>query len=53
MDALTFRTPYLLKGFNNKKDPIYEICYEDMLKELDMTYDEFVDLCILCGCDYT
>ena len=23
-----------------------------MLKELDMTYDEFVDLCILCGCDY-
>lgn len=24
-----------------------------MLKELDLNYDEFVDLCILCGCDYT
>jgi len=23
-----------------------------MLKELEMTYDEFIDLCILCGCDY-
>jgi len=24
-----------------------------MLKGLELTYDEFVDLCILCGCDYT
>ncbi len=24
-----------------------------MLKELNFNYDEFVDLCILCGCDYT
>lgn len=39
MDALTFRTPILLRGFNTKKEPIYEINYEDMLKELDLTYE--------------
>lgn len=53
MDALTFRTPILLRGFNTKKEPIYEICYDDMLKELELKYEQFVDLCILCGCDYT
>ncbi|CAD8155158.1 unnamed protein product [Paramecium octaurelia] len=53
MDALTFRTPVLLRGFNTKKEPIYEIIYDDMMKELDITYEQFVDLCILCGCDYT
>ena len=24
-----------------------------MLSELKMTKEEFIDLCILCGCDYT
>jgi flap endonuclease-1 len=38
MDALTFQTPILLRGFNTKKEPIYEISYEDMLKELELTY---------------
>jgi flap endonuclease-1 len=47
MDALTFQTPILLRGFNTKKEPIYEISYEDMLKELELTYPQFVDLCIL------
>lgn len=47
MDALTFQTPILLKGFNTKKEAIYEINYDDMLKELDLTYPQFVDLCIL------
>jgi len=28
MDALTFRTPILLRGFNTKKEPIYEIVYD-------------------------
>jgi len=53
MDALTFGTNFLLRGFNSKKEPINEICFEEALKGLELTYDEFVDLCILCGCDYT
>ncbi len=53
MDALTFGTAVLLRGFNNKKEPILEVNSEEMLKELELSYDEFVDLCILCGCDYS
>jgi flap endonuclease-1 len=53
MDALTFRTPVLLRGFNSKKEPITEINYDKMLEGLELNYEEFVDLCILCGCDYT
>ena len=56
MDALTFRTPKLLRKltFSQGKDkqPIIEIDTEAVLKGLDLTYDQFVDLCILCGCDY-
>ncbi|EGR32852.1 hypothetical protein IMG5_068750 [Ichthyophthirius multifiliis] len=52
MDALTFGTPTLLRGLNSKKEPIIEIDYNLMLQELELTQEQFVDLCILCGCDY-
>jgi flap endonuclease-1 len=53
MDCLTFGTPQLLRGFNSKDDPVIEIKLEVVLKELDVTMDQFIDICILCGCDYT
>jgi flap endonuclease-1 len=53
MDALTFGTNYLMRGFNSKKEPIVQICHAEMLEGFDLTQKEFVDLCILCGCDYT
>lgn len=55
MDALTFRTPKLLRKmtFSGTKQPILEIDCELMLTGLGLTYPEFIDLCILCGCDYT
>jgi flap endonuclease-1 len=53
MDALTFGTPILIRGFNNKKEPLSEIHLDVVLKEFGMTMDQFIDLCILCGCDYT
>lgn len=53
MDALTFQTPLLLRGFNSKKEPIVQISYDKMITELGLnSHLEFVDLCILCGCDY-
>lgn len=55
MDALTFRTPKLIRKLTFAaalKQPILEIDYPKMLAGLGLTYDEFVDLCILCGCDY-
>lgn len=53
MDALTFGTANLLRGFNSKKEPITEINYEKMLEGLEMSESEFIDMCILCGCDYS
>lgn len=56
MDALTFRTPKLLRRFTfsqgKDKQNILEIDFAIMLEGLGLTYDEFVDLCIMCGCDY-
>jgi len=61
MDALTFATPKLLKRFTfstgaktktGEKVTILEIDFKLMLSGLGLTYDQFVDLCILCGCDY-
>ena len=51
MDHLPFGTPYLLRNFSNKKD-IKEICLSKVLKELDLSHEEFIDICILMGTDY-
>jgi flap endonuclease-1 len=53
MDALTFGTNYLLRGFNGKKEPICQIDLALVLEGFAMTQAEFIDLCIMCGCDYT
>jgi len=53
MDSLTFGTNILLRGFNNKKEPITQIDLSEVLKGFGMNMDEFIDLCIMCGCDYT
>lgn len=53
MDALTFGTPILLRGLGSKKDPIRMITLKMVLEGFEMDMEEFIDLCILCGCDYT
>ncbi len=55
MDALTFGTPILVRHLNvseSRKLPILEIDLEKVLAGMELTHDQFVDLCILCGCDY-
>ncbi|DBA02864.1 TPA: hypothetical protein N0F65_005891 [Lagenidium giganteum] len=55
MDALTFATPVLYRRLTiaaAKKLPVLEIKLERALEELGLTREEFVDLCILLGCDY-
>ena len=51
MDLLTFGTKKLLKNFM-KKD-MYEIDLNTILSNSKFTMDQFIDLCILLGCDYT
>ena len=50
-DALTFGTTLLLKSAR-KLEKVIEIDLYLVLKELKFTMDEFIDFCILCGCDY-
>lgn len=52
MDALTFGAKLLIRDLNTKKEPVTEINHEMLLKGLGLTEDEFIDMCILCGCDY-
>jgi len=55
MDALTFGTSILLRHMTfseAKKVPIKEIHMDKVLSELNLSHTEFVDLCILLGCDY-
>lgn len=55
MDALTFGATILLRHMTfseARKMPVQEIHYEKVLKGLELEPDEFIDLCILMGCDY-
>ena len=50
------RTPKLLRRMTfaaSNKQPILEVDYQKVLAGLQLTHAQFVDLCILCGCDYT
>eukprot|EP00764_Aduncisulcus_paluster_P013252 gnl/Carplike_NY0171/6606_a9069_156.p1 GENE.gnl/Carplike_NY0171/6606_a9069_156~~gnl/Carplike_NY0171/6606_a9069_156.p1 ORF type:complete len:238 (-),score=66.53 gnl/Carplike_NY0171/6606_a9069_156:33-698(-) len=55
MDALTFGAPrvlrYLLSAEKKKLD-VHEYHHDEVIKGLGLTHDQFVDLCILSGCDY-
>lgn len=55
MDALTFGANILLRHMTfseARKMPVQEIHYDKVLKGLELERDEFIDLCILMGCDY-
>ncbi|KHJ44940.1 XPG protein [Trichuris suis] len=55
MDTLTFGSDIVLRhvSFSEaKKMPIKEIHLSAVLQGLEFTHEEFVDLCILLGCDY-
>lgn len=55
MDTLCFDSPILLRHLTfseQRKEPIQEIFLDKVLAGLDMDRKQFVDLCILLGCDY-
>jgi flap endonuclease-1 len=55
MDSLTFGTSILVRHLTfseQRKLPIKEIHLNRVLDELKFTMDQFIDLCILLGCDY-
>ena len=55
MDALTFRTPIQIRKMtfaNASKAEVQQISYVKAIEGLGITHEQFVDLCILLGCDY-
>ena len=42
-----------LRNFNADNNYVQEYCLEGILDTLELTYDQFIDMCILCGSDYT
>ncbi|XP_022094508.1 flap endonuclease 1-like [Acanthaster planci] len=55
MDALTFGGTVLLRHLTaseTRKLPVQEFSLPRVLGGLELSQDEFVDLCILMGCDY-
>jgi len=54
MDALTFGSNVLLRHLTMseaRKMPIKEFYYDKILEGFEMNKEQFVDLCILLGCD--
>lgn len=55
MDALTFGSTKLLRNLSASEAKGKEVLQIDLdiaLKQMQLNMDEFIDLCILCGCDY-
>ena len=55
-DTLTFGAPRLIRNYNNeacRTDSLTLVRLDKILESFKMTHAQFVDLCILCGCDFT
>ncbi|VDO03928.1 unnamed protein product [Rodentolepis nana] len=55
MDALCFGAPVLLRHLTfseARKLPIQEFNLQTVLSSMNLTMEQFVDLCIMLGCDY-
>mmetsp|Transcript_91579 Transcript_91579/g.230999 ORF Transcript_91579/g.230999 Transcript_91579/m.230999 type:complete len:393 (+) Transcript_91579:79-1257(+) len=54
-DCLTFGTKVLIRNLmaaESQKKTIYEISLDVALEQLNISMEQFIDFCILCGCDY-
>lgn len=51
-DVLCYGAPIFITRVNIKENTGVGICYEDVVQGLQITHDQFLDLCIMCGCDY-
>jgi len=56
MDALVYGCPKMIRNNIDKKikgkDLITELSLDKIIESLDISQDKFIELCVLCGCDY-
>lgn len=51
-DILAHGCPIMLNKVNYDEGCFSVVCLENILSSLELTYDQFVDLCIVCGTDF-
>jgi flap endonuclease-1 len=51
-DVLCYKCPILLSHIDLKNETFSEIRYKNLVQKLDLTEEQFLDFCIMCGCDY-
>lgn len=51
IDTIFFGAPKMVKNFSTKKKAVV-ISLDKILVDLDLTYDQFIELGVLMGCDY-
>jgi len=56
MDTLSYGCPQLLRGCIDKSikrpEVVTSFNFQKILEDFKMNHDQFIDMCILCGCDY-
>jgi flap endonuclease-1 len=52
MDILTFGANKIYRNLGSYKKETLEISLDNILQKLKITYEQFIELCILFGCDY-
>lgn len=51
-DVLAYGSPVFLTNLNEYTGVCDRICYHNVLKELELTSEQFLDFCIMSGTDY-
>jgi flap endonuclease-1 len=56
MDTMAYACPKLIRNCIDRslkrKDIVSIFDYSKMINDIDLTHEQFLDFCILCGCDY-
>ena len=53
MDLIVSGTQFLLREFTLSSNKIQHYSLDKILETLNLTIEQWVDFCILCGCDYS
>ena len=51
-DVLAYSCPIFLSKIDTTEDTCVRIHFKDILDNLEIKESQFLDLCIMCGCDY-
>ena len=56
MDTMAYACPKLIRNCIDKslkrKDIVSIFDYTKIISDIELTHEQFLDFCILCGCDY-